>query len=163
MFISHESASKSSLLNYLRTLSYLSPSLGNLIHQWFGSWGPWRKNMLLILKIVILICVFSCMSLYCCWDMCFQSRQIADEPSPNPYYWNSCSLLRAHCRRGGMEEPVMRDGVLKRSSKGGDSQLTPQLDLGNWQAPYCNSPPWHGLSIHHFYTKSYSKDKTLRD
>lgn len=44
MFISHESASKSSLLNYLRTLSYLSPSLENLIHQWFGSWGSWRKK-----------------------------------------------------------------------------------------------------------------------
>ena len=64
----------------MTALSDLTPQpreLNKSVNQWFGSWGFWWKNLLLILGIIILNCVFSCMCLYCCCDICLQSSQIA--------------------------------------------------------------------------------------
>ena len=64
VFIPDEFAYVLSLLNHMRTqvnaLSDLTPSLENLLNQWFRSWCSWWEKLLLTSGIIILICVFSC-------------------------------------------------------------------------------------------------------
>ena len=80
VFMPDESAKVSSLLNHMWTqvkaLSDPTPSLGDLINQWFWSWGSWWKKLLLILGIIS-ICVFSCMCLYCYCCICLHCSQTA--------------------------------------------------------------------------------------
>lgn len=81
MFTSDEFVNVSSLLNHMRTqvnaLNEPISSLCDLVNQWFGSWGSWWKKLLLILRIIVCICVLSCMRLYSCCGIYLQCSQTA--------------------------------------------------------------------------------------
>ena len=122
VFVPSESAHVSSLLNHMRTqvnaLSDPTSSLGDLINRWFRSWGFWWKKLLLISRIIILICVFSCMCLYCCCRICHQGSQIAVKQATSMLLkhltdaqgtlWRRgiCDIVRAGHQGGVLEEVI---------------------------------------------------------
>lgn len=99
----NEAVNVSSLLNRVRTqvnaLNDPTSGLGNLISQWFGSWGSWWKELSPILEIV-LICVFSCI-LICIVAVVSTSIAVKQVPR-DPLHASDAPRggLRAHCRRG---------------------------------------------------------------
>lgn len=85
VFIADESANVPSLSKHMRiqvnALNSAIPSLPDLI-KWFISWGSWWKKLLIILGLLISVCVFSYMCLYCCCGICLQCSQIAKNKPP---------------------------------------------------------------------------------
>lgn len=136
----------SSLLNHMRTqanaLNDPTSGLGNLISQWFGSWGSWRKELSPILEIV-LICVFSCI-LICI--VAVMSTSIAVKQVPrDPLHASDAPHggLRAHCRRG-RHFGVVRAGqvgynVGERDQKDVTADCPMRWASGTQRRPTCSS------------------------
>ena len=57
-----------------------NPSLEGSVNQW----ALGGKKKILILRIIILICVFSCTNLHCCCGICFQGSQGASSMLVKP-------------------------------------------------------------------------------
>ena len=82
----------------MNALNDLIFCLRDLINQWFRSWGFWWKESSLMLKITILVCIFSCICL------CAYASRAAKQPpdEPHPCWGTPCWLLRTRCERGGL-------------------------------------------------------------
>lgn len=108
VFVPDEPANVSSSLNHMRTQGQAwacpTPSPVTLIHQWFGSWSSWWKNVH-ILRTIILICNFSCICLYCCCGICLQCSQRATQGAASVLM---DSLPKDRCGRGRCVRRVKR-------------------------------------------------------
>lgn len=131
-----ESANILTLLNHMRTwlnaLSDPTLSIGDLINQWFRSWGSWGKKKLLILGVIILVFFFLLgMSILL---LCPASSTAGELPNNSFYASESpCWLLRTHCRRGKRCKIIrappggrLLEDVIKRTWQA----LTYRLDSG---------------------------------
>ena len=122
MLMPDEFAKVSFLLNHVRmqvnTLCDPNPRLEALVVQIMGL--LMGKKMLLIFGTIILLCVFSCMCLYCCYGVCFQCSQTATKPSTS-------MLVKPLADSPGHTEEERAHGIVRaphegRSIGGGDQE-----------------------------------------
>lgn len=146
MFLPDESANVQSLLNHLRTqmnaLSDPTPSLGDLINQYLGSWDSWWENIVTDFKYhCVNLCSLLQVPVWLLWP----------SPPVQPASQQTCRLCASEApllaargtlqKRGSVCDYRSRSQGMEcwRRQARGRPLVDPKLDPGNWRL---FTPPW---------------------
>ena len=135
--------------------SDLTSSLGELTHQWFGSWSLyWKTKFFIYFGDHFLIYFLIHVPLHLLWHL-FQGSQRATEWTSPPDE-TSCWILQCIEKGGGMRDWQRRSPraeCWERSSRECDQWLNWELSLSSWRM-LTLSCPWHVHSAHCSHSRS---------
>lgn len=106
--------------------------------------GLLMENVITDGGIIVLFCIFSCMSLYCCYGICLQCSQTATKGAATMLVKPLADRSGHNAEAGACEVPraLRRGRGLWRAH---NHQLTHKLDRGNWR--FLSPSPVLGMCI----------------